>query len=166
MSYWNAYVAVTQMHGHGSFTDERLGSDIQVPAEEDEVTSKLPALREYQFSLEPPAPPAGSFDAKAAQRGKGVFRRAGCGECHAGPRLTSERLFEPEETGMDGAYAARSATKRYRATPLRGLWQHPPYFHDGSAETLADVVDHYDSFFDLDLDEDEKRDLEAWLMSL
>jgi len=27
--------------------------------------------------------------------------------------------------------------------PLRALWQHPPYFHDGSAATLADVVTHY-----------------------
>ena len=34
----------------------------------------------------------------------------------------------------------RTPNKMYRTTPLRGLWQHPPYFHDGSAATLADVV--------------------------
>ena len=32
----------------------------------------------------------------------------------------------------------------WRTTPLRGLWAHPPYFHDGSATTLADVVSRYD----------------------
>jgi cytochrome c peroxidase len=45
---------------------------------------------------------------------------------------------------MDPAYAMRTATKRYRTTLLRGLWQHGPCFHDGSAATLADVVEQYD----------------------
>ena len=35
----------------------------------------------------------------------------------------------------------------YRTTPLRALWQHPPYFHDGSAADLPAVVNHYDSLF-------------------
>ena len=42
-------------------------------------------------------------------------------------------LHAPGDTGVDGAYAARTANKAYRTTPLRGLWQHAPYFHDGSA---------------------------------
>ena len=37
----------------------------------------------------------------------------------------------------------QKANKAYRTTPLRGLWQRAPYFHDGSAATLADVVAHY-----------------------
>src|SRR6185503_10561017 len=70
ISYWNAYVAVTQMHGRGNFSDPRLGIDIrQTP---DMVAAKLPALRAYQHSLGAPAPPAGSFDAAAAGRGRGV----------------------------------------------------------------------------------------------
>ena len=52
---------------------------------------------------------------------------------------------------MDPTYAARSATRKYRTTPLRGLWQHPPYFHDGSASDLRAVVDHYDRLFELQL---------------
>ena len=39
----------------------------------------------------------------------------------------------------------------YRTTPLRALWQHAPYFHDGSAATLNDVVDRYDSAKNLQL---------------
>jgi cytochrome c peroxidase len=67
---------------------------------------------------------------------------------------------------MDGAYAARTANKAYRTTPLRGLWQHPPYFHDGSAATLADVVTHYDQVRDLELTTGQQRDLAEYLKSL
>jgi hypothetical protein len=41
----------------------------------------------------------------------------------------------------NGAYAARTANKGYRTTPLRALRQHAPYFHDGTP-TLADVLRH------------------------
>ncbi|HEX7089096.1 MAG TPA: c-type cytochrome [Longimicrobiales bacterium] len=169
VSYWNAYVAVTQMHGQGSFEDPRLGIDID--ANPDLVTSKLPALREYQFSLEPPAPPPGSFDAAAAARGEQLFNgRAGCAECHD-PRnsftdINANILHAPSETGMDPAYAQRTTQKRYRTTPLRGVWQHPPYFHDGSAATLADVVAHYDSYLKLGLSAQERADLAEYLKSL
>ncbi|HUG01631.1 MAG TPA: hypothetical protein VML95_07185, partial [Longimicrobiales bacterium] len=167
VSYWNNYVAVTQMHGKGSFADPRLGVSIRVPPREDLVRSKLPALRQYQFSLAAPEPPAGSFDPVAAARGERLFGgEARCASCHPGPRFTNGNLHDPEETGMDPTHADRSTTKRYRATPLRALWQHAPYFHDGSAETLADVVDHYDSALGLGLSADQKVDLVAYLSSL
>jgi cytochrome c peroxidase len=60
----------------------------------------------------------------------------------------------------------RTATGRYRTTPLRGLWQHPPYFHDGSAPTLLDVVNHYNDHFSLNLTEAQKADLVEYLKSL
>jgi cytochrome c peroxidase len=67
---------------------------------------------------------------------------------------------------MDAAYAQRSATGKYRTTPLRGLFQHPPYFHDGSAADLAAVVEHYDELFDLSLSDTQKSDLVEYLKSL
>ena len=70
------------------------------------------------------------------------------------------------EVPTDPKRAARSATKMYRTTPLRALWQHPPYFHDGSAATLEDVVDRYDSAKHLHLTPDQKADLIQYLMSL
>ena len=49
----------------------------------DLVTSKLPALLDYQLSLEAPEPPRGSFDVMAALRGRQVFTgAAGCDTCH------------------------------------------------------------------------------------
>ena len=49
---------------------------------------------------------------------------------------------------------------------LRGLAARPPYFHNGSAATLADVVDFYDRRFTLHLNAREKADLVAFLRAL
>lgn len=169
VSYWNAYVAITQMHGQGSFSDPRLGIDlVRSP---DLVTSKLPALSEYQFSLEAPLPPAGSFDAAAAARGRVVFNGdGGCAVCHD-PRteftdINAGRRHEASETGMDPRYASRTTQKQYRTTPLKGAWQHPPYFHDGSAATIEAVVEHYDRTLTLGLTAEQKADLAQYLKSL
>ena len=174
ISYWNSYVGVGQMGGHGSFRDPRIGLFInQTP---DLVTPKLPALLDYQLRLRTPDPPAGSFDARAARRGRQLFRNeAQCATCHQGPTFTdvlsgpdrqTPFLHDPSEVGMDPSYAARSATGKYRTTPLRGLWQHAPYFHDGSAPDLLAVVNHYDRLLGLNLTDDQKRDLVEYLKSL
>jgi hypothetical protein len=168
VSYWNAYVAVTQMHGQGNFRDARLGIDIR--QEPDLVTPKLDALRDYQLSLPAPTPHAGSFDVAAANRGRAVFRGvAKCSTCHTGSILSdinSGKLHNASETGMDPAYAARTSQKAYRTTPLRGLQQHPPYFHDGSAATLNEVVDHYNRVLALGLTSAQRSDLVEYLKSL
>jgi mono/diheme cytochrome c family protein len=166
-AYWNRYVAVTQMHGHGSFTEPRLGITVQNPP--DQVESKLAALEAYQLSIATPAPPPGIFDAGAAARGKTVFEGAGkCATCHVGPAFTDAnvRLHPPSEVPTDPLHAARSATKMYRTTPLRGLWQHAPYFHDGSAATLNDVVSRYNSAKALGLTPGQAADLVEYLKSL
>jgi len=166
ISYWNSYVAVTQMHGQGSFSDPRLG--INIVAQPDLVTPQLPVLRRYQFTLDPPAPPPGSFDPAAAERGKVVFNQAGrCASCHIPPTYTDAPLLHtPAETGSDPVLAGRGTTGRYRTTPLRGAWQHPPYFHDGSAATLADVVVHYNTTLRLGLTAQQQADLVQFLKSL
>jgi hypothetical protein len=174
ISYWNSYVGVGQMGGQGTFRDRRIG--LSITQRPDLVTPKLPALLAYQLSLRTPQPPDGSFDRAAAKRGERLFRgEAGCAACHQGPRFTDvlggpQRrlpfLHDPAEVGIDPTYAARSATRRYRTTPLRGLWQHPPYFHDGSAPDLGAVVGHYDRLFELQLAPEQKADLVEYLKSL
>ena len=174
ISYWNSYVGVGQMGGRGNFSDPRIGLSItQTP---DLVTPKLAALLDYQLSLRPPQAPAGSFDRDAARRGKVLFRnQARCSTCHQGSTLTDVLsgpdkrvpfLHDPAEIGMDGRYAERSATGQYRTTPLRGLQQHAPYFHDGSAPDLAAVVEHYDRQFGLNLTARQKSELVEYLKTL
>jgi mono/diheme cytochrome c family protein len=168
IKYWNNYVAVTQMGGQGVFIDKRIG--VKVVRTPDLVHRVLNPLRDYQLELAAPAPPADSFDPARAAAGRVVFNGAGrCATCHSGPNYTDadrRRLHAPAETGMDPAYAQRSATGKYRTTPLRALWQHAPYFHDGSAKTLADVVEHYDATLRLRLTDQQKADLVEYLKSL
>ena len=92
-----------------------------------------------------------------------------CATCHVPPFYTDiDRgvLHNPAETGMDPAYALRTTTKKYRTTPLRGLATHAPYFHDGSAQTLGDVVKHYNAVRRLGLNAQQKQDLVEFLKSL
>ena len=49
---------------------------------------------------------------------------------------------------------------------LRGLAARAPYFHNGSADTLRDVIDFYEQRFQLIFTEEQKNDLEAFLRSL
>jgi cytochrome c peroxidase len=75
-------------------------------------------------------------------------------------------LHDLSEIATDSAYAERSATRKWRTTPLRALWQHPPYFHDGSARDLPAVVDHYDRQFARGLTRRQKADLVEYLKTL
>jgi hypothetical protein len=173
VTYWNRYVAVTQMGGLGHFADPRIGVDI-TNGPVDLVSPVLPALRAYQLSLDAPPPPD-SFDKAAAARGQLLFNGKGqCVSCHSGPKFTdanerlhevSEVVSEPEPNGAP-SYASRTATKKYRTSPLRGLWQHPPYFHNGKAATPEDAVRLYNHRRALGLTAGEVADLAQYLRSL
>jgi len=167
IAYWNRYVGVTQMGGHGSFSEPRTGVNV-TNGTDDLITSKLPALQAYQLSLNAPLPPAGNFDPVAAARGQRVFNGAGtCSTCHSGLEMTdansrlhpvSDVVSEPEPSGVP-SYASRSATKQYRTAPLHGLWQHAPYFHNGSAPTLDAVVQTYNTRRSMGLSDGDMADL-------
>jgi mono/diheme cytochrome c family protein len=182
VTYWNAYVANTQMHGKGVFYDPRLndkdrfklaaksgaGNARNTP---DLITPKLAALHFYQLAIPAPAPKPGSFDADAAKRGEAVFAGAGrCAQCHVPPLFTEPgwNMHTPEEIGIDAFQADRSPDRHYRTTPLRGLSAHMKggFYHDGRFTTLDDVVNHYDKHFSLKLSPEQKRDLVEYLKSL
>ena len=174
LAYWNRYVGVTQMGGHGTFVEPRTGVNV-TNGTDDLITAKLPALQAYQLSLAAPPAPSGSFDAAAADRGKLVFNNAGkCVTCHSGPEFTDantrlhppgDAVSEPEPNGAP-SYASRSATKQYRTAPLKGLWQHAPYFHNGTAATLDAVVQTYNTKQSLGLTAAQMSDLAQYLKSL
>jgi len=180
--YWNAFVANLEMHGQGNFTDSRLDDAAKFPvaarnhfghtrSPHDRITSKLPALQFYELSLKAPKPPKGSFNKAAARRGKAIFDGKGtCSTCHVPPTFTDSgfNMHAPAETCTDDFQASRSPDGRYRTTPLRGLWSHTKggFYHDGRYATLGQVVDHYDSCFNLNLSAGEKSDLVQYLKSL
>ncbi len=178
VAYWNRYVGVTQMGGQGYFDDPRLSAiGAALPVDNthggklpDLVTSALPALQAYELSLAAPRPPVGSYDTAAAVRGKQVFNGQGqCAACHSGPKFTDANIrLHPKEASAaaDTDYVLLSATGQWRTSPLDGAWQHPPYFHDGSAATLQDVVEAYDGKLNLQLSPQQRNDLVEFLKSL
>jgi len=184
VTHWNAFVAVLEMQGKGTLYDPRLDDASKFPIaaanhfgntrrEPDLVTPKLGALQFYQLAIAAPTPPKGSFDSRAAERGKALFAadgKAGCATCHVPPLYTEPgfNLHTPEEVGIDAFQAQRSPDDGYRTAPLRGLWAHQTggFYHDGRFPTLRAVVDHYNAFQSLGLSDNEKRDLVEFLKSL
>ncbi|HEY7574141.1 MAG TPA: hypothetical protein VIB08_03205 [Thermoanaerobaculia bacterium] len=182
VTHWNAFVANLEMHGQGVFYDPRLNDPDRFPvaaragfgnvrSNPDLVTPKLAALHFYQLAIPAPPPPRDSFDAGAASRGRALFAgKAKCATCHVPPIFTEPgwNMHTPEEIGIDDFQAERSPDRRYRTSPLQGLWTHGKggYYHDGRFATLEDVVDHYDSFFNLGLSAGEKTSLIEYLKSL
>lgn len=183
VTYWNAFVANLEMHGSpGTFFDPRLDDATKFPvaarnrlghitSPNDRITPKLPALHFYQLAIPAPTPPAGSFDAAAAGRGKLVFRgKAQCVSCHV-PTIFTEpgwNLHTPAEIGIDDFQANRSPDGRYRTSPLGGLWTHTKggFYHDGRFATLDAVVESYNTRRALSLTAGEKSDLVQYLLSL
>jgi hypothetical protein len=192
--YWNAFVAVNEMHGVGTFFDERFDDASQFPIaaraqlghvsvdpDHDQVTSKLPALQFYQLALPAVKPRSGvDFDADAAQRGDELFSgKANCNSCHREPLWTEPgwNQHTPDEMKIDSFEADRSPGHAYRTMNLagifireRGLFMNPAdkgrFYHDGRFQTLLDVVNSYNDRFNLGLTEQEKHDVVEYLKSL
>ena len=112
--YWNAYVAILQMHGKGNFYDPRLDNADQFPLAAangfghiqnpvDLVTSKLPALHAYQLSLLAPLPPEGSFDVAAAARGQALVAERVHGVARHQPAPDRPRDRDDEQAGDEPA---------------------------------------------------------------
>lgn len=192
--YWNAFVAILEMHGVGNFTDMRLNDPVKypvatanrfykitVPEAQDRVTNKLPGLQAYQNALPSPTPRAGvDFDRVAAARGDVLFSgKAGCSTCHVESMWTEpgHDLHTAAEMEIDDFQSSRSPENGYKTMNLaglfireRGLFMAPAnrgrFYHDGRFRTLLDVVNSYDQRFELELTDAEKIDLVEYLKSL
>jgi cytochrome c peroxidase len=183
VTYWNAYVANTQMYGKGTFFDPRLNDPARFPVAArtrawnkrdtpDLITPKLAALHYYQLSIPAPEPPRGSYDAAAATRGKALFEgKARCATCHVPPLFTEPgwSMHAASEIGIDEFQAGRSPDKTfYRTTPLKGLFTRAKggFYHDGRFADLGAVVDHYRRVLKVELSAAESADLVEYLKSL
>jgi hypothetical protein len=194
VTYWNAFVAVNELHGMGTFFDERFDNAEQFPIaaqaglghvstdpENDQVTSKLPALHLYQLALPAVRPRSGiDFDPDVAERGDELFSgKADCNRCHRKPLWTEPgwNQHPAAELKIDSFQADRSPGHAYRTMNLagifvreRGLFMDPNnqgrFYHDGRFQTLRDVVASYNDRFGLGLTDEEMSDLVEYLKSL
>lgn len=104
----------------------------------------------------------------AAQRGFALFDSLGCAQCHTGFTLSS--VFGEPRTFNTGV-----GDGKFKAPTLRNITKTAPYFHDGRAATLDDVIDHYANatgpnlsplIRPFTLSADERADLLAFLAAL
>lgn len=184
VTYWNAYVANTQLMGQGNFYDPRLMDKNQYPVgskaslgnkrntiADDHVSDKLAALQFYQLAIPAPKAPDSVYNKEAAERGRFVFEgKAKCTGCHVPPLYAEPGwgTHKGEEICIDDFQANRSPDKSYVTQGLKGLWSHMKggFYHDGRFATLMDVVNHYDSCKSLKLTQTEKNDLVEYLKSI
>lgn len=120
----------------------------------------------------------------AALRGESLFfDEAGCFHCHAPGALTNEGFFNNGTYVVGGDIGRQKRTGRtgdlgkFKVPGLRNVAVSAPYMHDGSLETLEEVVEHYNGggrghestdpqIEPLGLSEADKQDLVAFLNSL
>ena len=182
VTYWNAYVANLELAGKGTFFDERLNNAKKYPVaaktgagnkrnNPDMITSKLAALQFYQLAIPAPKAPDSIYNKEAAARGMVLFSaKAKCASCHVPPLFTEPgwNTHKASDIGIDDFQSNRSPDNTYVTQGLKGLWTHMKggFYHDGRFATLMDVVNHYNGFKKLNLNEAEKKDLVEYLKSL
>jgi len=123
------------------------------PGVTQEVTrQKLLDLKAFMESIVSPAPKA--FDEAKAEAGwKLFYGKANCAACHASAEGTRGKSARGDITANKGIYFTNIVENPpqgllglgIKVPGLRGLAYTAPYFHDGSAATLADVIKRYTS---------------------
>lgn len=96
--------------------------------------------------------------------------KARCVVCHPAPyytdnsmhNLRAERFYKPRM--INGMTA--SADGPIKTFPLRGIKDSPPYLHDGRLLTLEDTVEFFNLILQAGLNEQEKKDLVAFMRAL
>ena len=141
--------------------------------------SQVHFMAEFQELLDfPPAPKLtvfGQLDPQQAtdaeRRGQALFfGKAQCSTCHPPPyytdnlmhNLRAERFYTPQM--INGRMAA--ADGPIKTFPLRGIKDSPPYLHDGRLLTLEDTVEFFNLILGVQLTEQEKQDLVAFMRAL
>ena len=141
--------------------------------------SQVQSMAEFQELLDfPPAPKLNLFGkldtvkaSDSEMRGQAIFFGKGqCSTCHTPPYYTDnsmhnlkvERFFK--EVMINGRLA--SADGPIKTFPLRGIKDSPPYLHDDRLLTLEDTVEFFNLVLELKLNEQEKKDVVAFMRVL
>ncbi|MFT5082503.1 MAG: hypothetical protein ACI9Y1_000528 [Lentisphaeria bacterium] len=101
---------------------------------------------------------------EAAKRGKNIFENDNCADCHAGEAFRDGRRHDVGTIQSTSGNRLGGELLAIRTPSLIHLWDTAPYFHDGSALTLSEVLavgDHA-----RDLTSDDEADLIQYLLSI
>ncbi|HWL07807.1 MAG TPA: cytochrome B6 [Planctomicrobium sp.] len=104
-------------------------------------------------------------------RGEQLFLgKAQCSICHAPPFFLDDKMHDLK---LERFYDAEVILGQHNKAPgaiktftLRGIKDSPPYMHDGRLLTLDDTVEFFNLVLELKLNEQEKKDLVAYMLCL
>jgi YVTN family beta-propeller protein len=151
---WNGHIKDLESQVRTSLT-----STMQGPSPAVDVVSDLAA---FLRTLAPPPPLArarGAMDVEAIKRGRQIFSRQKCAQCHTPPTYTSAKTY-------DVGLRDEAGGKHFNPPSLRGLSQGGPYFHDNRAATLSEVFGRYRHELGAELSQEDLSDLLQFLGSL
>ncbi|MBI3465116.1 MAG: hypothetical protein HY000_18975 [Planctomycetes bacterium] len=150
-------------NGSEDWLEGQIQKSVGVTMQGGELTpQQVRAISHYLHTLDPPPSlPAlrGTADADAIARGRQVFHRQGCTDCHIEPAYTSADAYD---VGLEDKLGQRE----FNPPSLRGVSQGGPYFHDGRDATLEEVFARHQHQLEAPLSENDLRDLLNFLRSL
>ena len=118
----------------------------------------LMCIDEYLKSLSPVPSPYLNKDGtltESAQAGKALFEQ-NCASCHPAPLYTDNNLYDVGTKHFSGD------SGKYDVPTLNEVWRTAPYMHDGSMNTIGEVV----RYFAKDLSDKEVSQLSDYVLSI
>ncbi len=131
-------------------------------ADEPPTDEQVAALAAYVETLE--APPSidtvrGVLNQKSVERGRALFNKLECANCHAAPTYTTPDTYD---VGLDD----KQGNRKFNPPSLIGVGQRGPYFHDSRATSLEAVFSEYKHQLGKELEPSELGELISFLRSL
>ena len=134
------YTAPWAWNGSKTHLEDQIKTSLIISMQSQLPTEQLPIepLAAYLRTLVPP--PSLRFaqqtelPAARLEQAQSLFRSAGCSSCHSGSSYTSASIIDVGIHDEEG-------TTEFNPPSLRGVSQRGPWFHDGRAERLRDVLE-------------------------
>ncbi len=148
---------------------------VNLPDRASQVVMMAQMQNMFDFPPAPKLDPSGRLIKEKATekelRGEKIFFGKGrCAECHPASSYTNHEM---QDLHLERFYASEMINDHYsipdgpiKAFTLRGIKDSPPYHHDGRLLTLADTVEFFNLVLELDLTQQEKKDLLAFMLCL
>jgi YVTN family beta-propeller protein len=124
--------------------------------------SDATAVDDYLKSLRPIASPFlidGNLS-ESAKKGKEIFEKRSCSQCHTGPYFTDMQKYE---IGEKGKYDKQN---RWDTPTLIEIWRTAPYLHNGKYNSLEDVFKIEKHGIYEPISDSDVKDLTEYLLSL
>src|SRR3569833_662856 len=148
---------------------------VYFPERHDQTSVMAQMQNMFDFPPAPKLDSTGKLDPSKAspQEMKGqelFFGKARCAECHPAPAYLDHQMHDLK---LERFFKNQTISNQFihgdgpiKTFTLRGIKDSPPYFHDGRLLTLDDTVEFFNLVLGLNLSQEEKEQLVAFMLTL